>query len=101
MHTRPIRSVVLAVLVLFVGVATAEVARAQAREFTGTVVSAGGSITVEDRRGERVTFTRTKKTVVKGRPNWGAIAVGDRVLVRWALADGTRARRVIVLETGS
>lgn len=101
MHIRLIRQVALAALTLVVGIATAEVAGAQAREFVGTVVSAGGALTVEDRRGERVTFSRTKKTVVEGRAGWSAIAVGDRVLVRWVIAEGREARRVIVLGGGS
>jgi hypothetical protein len=101
MHIRLTRQVALAALTLVVGVAMAEVADAQTREFVGKVVSAGASLTVEDRRGERVSFTRTEKTVVEGRSGWGAIAVGDLVLVRWTLAEGRKARRVIVLDMGS
>ena len=101
MHIRLTRQVVLAAAMLVVGIATAEVAAAQAREFAGKVVSAGPTLTVEDRRGDRVAFTRTEQTIVTGRPSWDAIAVGDRVIVRWILAEGRKARRVVVLETGS
>lgn len=101
MHIRLTRQVALAALTLAVGIATAEVAGAQAREFTGTVVSAGATITVEDRRGDRISFTGTEQTIVKGRPSWDAIAVGDRVIVRWVLEEGRKARRVVVLGSGS
>jgi len=100
MPIRLTRRLALAVLTLVV-VATAEVAGAQAREFTGTVVSAGATITVEDRRGDRVSFTGTDQTIVKGRPGWNAISVGDRVIVRWVLEEGRKARRVVVLDSGS
>jgi hypothetical protein len=101
MHIRLTRQVALAALTLVFGVVMGEVADAQAREFVGKVVSSGATLTVEDRRGERLGFTRTEKTVVEGRSGWSAIAVGDQVLVRWVLADGRMARRVIVLEKGS
>jgi hypothetical protein len=91
---------VLAIALAVLGlVASADVARAQGREFAGTVVSIGGSsLTVEDRRGERVTFAKGDDTVVEGKGGWGALASGDRVIVKWSLADGPRrAQRVIVL----
>ena len=53
---------------------------------------------MKDRRANIVNFTRNEKTTVEGKGSWDAIVVGDRVLVRWRLGDGT-ARHVIVLES--
>ena len=78
----------------------AEQAGAQRRDFAGRVVSIDAqSLAVKDRRANIVTFARGAKTVVEGKPSWEAIAVGDSVLVRWTLGDGT-ARQVTVLESG-
>ena len=77
----------------------ADPAAAQNREFAGKVVAASSqSIGVKDRRANIVNFTRSEKTIVEGKDGWDSIVVGDRVLVRWKLGDGT-ASRVIVLES--
>ena len=77
----------------------ADAAAAQNREFAGKVVTASPqSIGVKDRRANIVNFTRSEKTIVEGKSGWDAIVVGDRVLVRWKLGDGS-ASRVIVLES--
>ena len=76
----------------------ADGAAAQSREFVGKVVTASPqSLAVKDRRANIVTFTRSEKTKVEGKGSWEEIVVGDRVLVRWKLGDGS-ASRVIVLE---
>jgi len=100
-----IRSTRLAAVLAFAVLAfavQADPARAQGRDFAGTVVSiAGKSIVVEDRRGERVSFAGAADTVVEGKKGWGALAEGDRVIVKWSLSDGPRrADRVIVLGGG-
>ena len=55
-------------------------------------------LAVKDRRANIVTFTRSETTKIEGTGSWDEIGVGDRVLVRWKLGDGT-ASRVIVLES--
>lgn len=83
----------LSVLVLL----AAAPATAQVREFNGKVVGvSGGSLSVESRRGETLTFAKGPATKVQGKPGWGALAVGDRVLVRWQL-QGRVAQTVVVL----
>jgi hypothetical protein len=75
-------------------------ASAQQRDFAGKVVTISAqSLAVKDRRQNIVTFTRSDRTTVEGKSGWDAIAVGDQVIVRWKLGDGT-ARHVIVLEAG-
>jgi len=96
-----LRTAILGVLALLLALAAPDTARAQRREFAGTVVSTGGTLVVENRRGERVGFSRGPDTVVEGKGGWSALAVGDRVIVRWSLSDGPRrAHEVIVLGSG-
>ncbi|MEM7411979.1 MAG: hypothetical protein AAF430_17250 [Myxococcota bacterium] len=73
-------------------------AQAQVREFNGTVVSASGStLAVQSRRGETLTFTKGPSTRVEGKSGWGALAAGDRVLVRWQLQGGPRVVQSVVV----
>jgi hypothetical protein len=90
---------VLALCALLASFWLADSAAAQSREFVGKVVTANPqSLAVKDRRANIVSFTRSEKTQIEGKGSWDEIGVGDRVLVRWKLGDGT-ASRVIVLES--
>jgi len=83
----------------------ADPAHAQRRDFVGRVQSISAqSIAVKDRRANIAAFTRADNTVVEGKGalaeskgKWEAIAVGDKVLVRWNLGSGI-VRHVVVLE---
>jgi hypothetical protein len=102
MHRHRTGRVAVLAATLFAVLAGADTERGQGREFNGTVLSIdGGAMVVEDRRGERVTFNRGEDVAVEGKSGWGAIARGDRVIVKWSLSDGPRrAQRVIVLGGG-
>jgi hypothetical protein len=89
---------VLALLTLLSPLWAADPAFAQRRDFVGRVVSIDAqSLGVKDRRGNEMRFVRAENTVVEGKSEWGAIAPGDKVLVRWNLTSGI-ARHVVVLE---
>ena len=88
----------LALCALLATLLVAGSAAAQRRDFAGRVVTISAqSLAVKDRRQNIVTFTRSDRTTVEGKSGWDAIAVGDQVIVRWKLGDGT-ASHVIVLE---
>jgi hypothetical protein len=90
----------LALCALLATLLVAGSAAAQQRDFAGKVVTISAqSLAVKDRRANIVTFTRSDRTTVEGKRGWDEIAVGDHVVVRWKLGDGT-ARHVIVLEAG-
>jgi hypothetical protein len=92
---------VLALLTLLSLCWLAGTADAQRRDFVGRVVSIDAqSLAVKDRRANIVTFTRSEPTVVEGKPSWQAIAVGDKVLVRWNLTTKI-VRHVVVLESAN
>jgi hypothetical protein len=87
-----------AVLALLSPLWLADPAHAQRRDFVGRVVTIDPqSLVVKDRRANIATFTRAENTVVEGKSGWEAIAVGDKVLVRWNLGSGI-VRHVVVLE---
>jgi hypothetical protein len=92
----------LTLLALLMSLIAAEHAFAQGREFAGQVVQiGGGTLVVEDRRGERASFERGTKTVVEGKSGWDALVTGDSVIVKWQLGNGPRiAYRVTVLSSG-
>lgn len=89
---------VLALLALMSPLWAAEPASAQRRDFVGRVQSIDAqSLHVKDRRGNQMSFVRAENTLIEGRSEWGAIAPGDKVLVRWNLTTGI-ARHVVVIE---
>jgi hypothetical protein len=73
---------------------------AEHRDFTGKVKGVSkDDVTVENRRGDRRSFVRGKKTKVRGGPgSWEGLRPGDEVIVDWHLEDQpSRARRVRVI----
>jgi len=73
---------------------------AEHREFSGTVTEiSGDKLAIDNRRGDRVSFGRSKKTTVTGaKKRWQAIEVGDRVSVSWKMVDVPRvAYKVVVM----
>ena len=94
----PVAARVLLLLALLSPVWAADPAFAQRRDFVGRVVSIDAqSLHVKDRRGNEMSFVRADNAVVEGKSDWGAIAPGDKVLVRWNLTTKI-ARHVVVLE---
>ena len=91
-------------LALFV-LALADAAAAQYRDFTGKIDEVTqDAVIVESRMGDKLRFERTGETAVSGgsgerrRASWADLEPGDRVNVRWKLADQPRkAHEVIVL----
>ena len=78
-------------------------ATGQTRDFAGQVASvSGGTLVVENRTGDKVSFKRSEQTRVTGaRSSWGALAKGDRVTVRWKLSDSPRVAREVVVRSAS
>ena len=89
---------VLALFALLSPLWASDPAFAQRRDFVGRVVSIDAqTLVVKDRRANKMSFVRAENTLVEGKSDWGAIAPGDEVLVRWNLTTGI-ARHVVVLE---
>jgi hypothetical protein len=64
-------------------------ASAELREFSGKVAEiSGDKLVIDNRRGDRMSFKRSKATAVTGaRESWQAIEKGDSVSVSWKLVD--------------
>lgn len=101
------RRIALIALVAFVlPIATAGVASAQYREFTGKIQRINrGKMIVDNRMGDKVTFHRLKETQVedssgedKKKERWDDLKGDDWVTVKWKMIDKPRkAYEVIVL----
>jgi hypothetical protein len=91
----------LALVALLASAGLAAPALAQTRDYTGQIASVGGgSLVVDNRSGDEVTFRRTDETRVTGaRSSWGALAKGDRVTVRWKLGDNPRKAYEVVVRS--
>jgi hypothetical protein len=93
-----------AVAALFVAaaIASAGPARADTREFVGSIqnVSAEG-VVVRNRSDDQRRFVRTKRTRVTGRrAGWTELRAGDSVIVTWSMDDDpVECRRIDVLST--
>jgi hypothetical protein len=95
----------LALALLVLPLAMADVAGAQDREFTGEIEAVTkDALVVASRMGDTLRFERTGRTAVSGgsaerrRATWADLEPGDRVSVRWKLMDEPRkAYEVIVL----
>ncbi len=75
-------------------------ASAEFREFSGKVTEiSGDKLVIDNRRGDRVWFSRSEATVVKGaKTSWQAIEKGDWVSVSWKMVDKPRvAHKVVVM----
>ena len=75
-------------------------ASAEFREFSGKVTEiSADKMVIDNRRGDRVSFRRTKATTVTGaKKRWQAIEAGDRVSVSWKMVDVPRvAYKVVVM----
>ena len=75
-------------------------ASAEFREFSGKVTEiSGDKLVIDNRRGDRVSFSRSEATVVKGaKTSWQAIEEGDSVSVSWKMVDKPRvAYKVVVM----
>ncbi len=75
-------------------------ASAEYREFSGKVTEiSGDKMVIGNRRGDRVSFRRSKATTVTGaKKRWQAIEAGDRVSVSWKMVDVPRvAYKVVVM----
>ncbi len=75
-------------------------ASAEYREFSGKVSEiSGDKLVIDNRRGDRVSFSRSEATVVKGaKTSWQAIEEGDSVSVSWKMVDNPRiAYKVVVM----
>jgi len=81
--------------------ATSEGVAQSYRQFTGRIEAIDAArLSVENRKGDRVSFERTPETEVtgQGKATWGDLAPGDRVAVSWLLMDEPRkAHRVVVM----
>ena len=75
-------------------------ASAEFREFSGKVTEiSADKMVIDNRRGDRVSFRRSKATKVTGaKKRWQAIEAGDRVSVSWKMVDVPRvAYKVVVM----
>ena len=75
-------------------------ASAEFREFSGKVTEiSGDKMVIDNRRGDRVSFRRSKATTVTGaKKRWAALEEGDRVSVSWKMVDVPRiAYKVVVM----
>jgi hypothetical protein len=96
---RALRRLAAGALVAGLGLAAAP-AFADHRDFAGKVKGVSSKdVTVENRRGDRRSFVRGKKTKVRGGAgSWEGLRPGDEVIVDWHLEDRpARARRVRVI----
>ena len=96
----------LALIAFVLPLATASVASAQYREFTGKVQKINKKkMIVDNRMGDKVTFERLKETKVedtsggkKPKAKWKDVKGNDWVTVKWKMMDKPRkAYEIIVL----
>lgn len=74
-------------------------ASAQYREFSGRIDKIGGKkMIVDNRMGDKVSFERTKETVVEGlKEDWRGLKQKDWVVVSWKFTDKPRIAYKIVV----
>ncbi len=99
------RLTLIALVALVLPVATAGVAAAQYREFTGRVDKINKKkMIVDNRMGDKVTFARLEKTKVvdtsgrdKPKSKWTDLGSDDWVTVKWKMMDKPRKAYEVIL----